>query len=353
MPNDQPAPLALPAGNLFLNRDITLRQIQVFHAIVVCGSITKAADYLGLSQPSVSQQLTRFEQELEVTLIKRGVRGHISLTPEGHYWFSSCNDVLTQLDSIAHGHDTLVSQAAPTLRIGVIPTLRGRFATLLVSAFAARRPATRIELVAAPRDELVNQLKMHQLNCVVVDIASVDSEIGAMRIERVFNDTGFLAVPAEVPERDIAAALTHDTPVANPAALRHIDITPMTVMKAIIDSWYKHSMPRSRSLFAAPDYSVALEAVAAGVGTTLSPASLLPNLDPAVRRRVRLYHLANGHREIVVAMPKHLLSAPGYSSVLDTVVRLCRTEYAAEMDARDALPLPVPKGDVVAGAMRA
>ena len=348
MPKDQPAPLALPAGNLFLNRDITLRQIQVFHAIVVCGSITKAADYLGLSQPSVSQQLTRFEQELGATLIKRGIRGHISLTPEGHYWFSSCNDVLTQLDSIAHGHDVLVSQAAPTLRIGVIPTLRGRFATLLVAAFMARRPSTRIELVAAPRDELVNQLKLHQLNCVVVDITAVDSEIGAMRLDRVFHDTGYLAVPSEVPERDIAAALTHDAPVSHPAALRHIDITPMTAMKAIIDSWYKHSMPRSRSLFAAPDYSVALEAVASGMGTTLSPASLLPNLDPAVRRRVRLYELASGHRDIVVAMPRHLLSAPGFGALFDTVVGVCRNEYAAEMRPRDALPLPFPKGDVVA-----
>ena len=41
--------------------DITLKQLQIFQAVVVAGSITKASRRVGLSQPSISQQLAKLE----------------------------------------------------------------------------------------------------------------------------------------------------------------------------------------------------------------------------------------------------------------------------------------------------
>ena len=63
--------------------DITLKQLQIFQAVVVAGSITKASRRVGLSQPSISQQLGKLEEKLGAQLIERNRTGIISLTPSG------------------------------------------------------------------------------------------------------------------------------------------------------------------------------------------------------------------------------------------------------------------------------
>ena len=66
--------------------DITLKQLQIFRAVVVSGSITKASRRLVLSQPSISQQLAKLEERLGAQLILRNRTGTVSLTPAGAYW---------------------------------------------------------------------------------------------------------------------------------------------------------------------------------------------------------------------------------------------------------------------------
>lgn len=51
--------------------DFTFRQLEIFRAVVVAGSITKASARIGLSQPSISQQLAKLEESLGVQLINR------------------------------------------------------------------------------------------------------------------------------------------------------------------------------------------------------------------------------------------------------------------------------------------
>ena len=67
--------------------DISLKQLEMFRAVVVAGSITKASRRMGLSQPSISQQLAKLEELLETPLLRRNRTGLISLTPAGEYWF--------------------------------------------------------------------------------------------------------------------------------------------------------------------------------------------------------------------------------------------------------------------------
>ena len=74
--------------------DITLKQLQIFQAVVVAGSITKASRRVGLSQPSISQQLAKLEEKLGAQLIQRNRTGMISLTPSGEYWFKQSEEML-------------------------------------------------------------------------------------------------------------------------------------------------------------------------------------------------------------------------------------------------------------------
>lgn len=61
---------------------ITLRQIEIFHAVMTTGNLTEAAALLQTSQPTVSRELGRFEKLIQLQLFDR-VRGRLYPTVQG------------------------------------------------------------------------------------------------------------------------------------------------------------------------------------------------------------------------------------------------------------------------------
>lgn len=68
-------------------------RLQVFNALVLCGSFTKAAEALGVTQPAVSQNIAELEKELGVQLFLRE-KGGITLTEEGEKFKGYCDQIL-------------------------------------------------------------------------------------------------------------------------------------------------------------------------------------------------------------------------------------------------------------------
>jgi len=54
---------------------LNLRQLEVFHAVVGAGSVSRGADALGVSQPAVSKQLRQLERSLRTVLLDRHAKG--------------------------------------------------------------------------------------------------------------------------------------------------------------------------------------------------------------------------------------------------------------------------------------
>jgi len=76
-----------------------LKQLRAFHQVVRCGSISKAAEKLFLSQPSVSLQIQALERELAVVLFER--RGpYLKLTPEGDALFQLAEPLVEGIDKL-------------------------------------------------------------------------------------------------------------------------------------------------------------------------------------------------------------------------------------------------------------
>ena len=65
-----------------MDRVPTLKQMQYFAALAEAGHYRKAAERIGISQPSLSQQILNFEGVLRLTLVERGRAGAV-LTPRG------------------------------------------------------------------------------------------------------------------------------------------------------------------------------------------------------------------------------------------------------------------------------
>ncbi|MDB5454036.1 MAG: hypothetical protein JWO33_2614 [Caulobacteraceae bacterium] len=68
-------------------------QLRNFLSVLECGSISRAAEALGIAQPSLSQQMLRFEDELKMTLFVRSTRG-VSLTEIGRAFEPHAREIL-------------------------------------------------------------------------------------------------------------------------------------------------------------------------------------------------------------------------------------------------------------------
>jgi LysR family cys regulon transcriptional activator len=89
----------MPSDAPLYYKNNRLKQLRAFYQVVRCGSISKAADKLFLSQPSVSLQIQALERELAVVLFER--RGpHLKLTPEGEVLFQLSEPLVDGIDKL-------------------------------------------------------------------------------------------------------------------------------------------------------------------------------------------------------------------------------------------------------------
>lgn len=111
-----------------------LRQIEVFRAVMVTGSISGAARLLSVSQPAISRLLAYTEDRLGLTLFER-VKGRVHPTPEARRLFSEVDQVhqgVLRVNELAQelrerGTGALHVVASPSVGQALVPEAIGRF----------------------------------------------------------------------------------------------------------------------------------------------------------------------------------------------------------------------------------
>lgn len=82
-----------------------IRVLRYFIAVVQEGSISAAAKFLHLSQPTLSRQLRELEEELGVVLFDRGTR-YITLTEKGAFFLQQAREIITLVDKTSSNLQT-------------------------------------------------------------------------------------------------------------------------------------------------------------------------------------------------------------------------------------------------------
>jgi DNA-binding transcriptional LysR family regulator len=314
--------------------DITVKQLQIFQAVVVAGSITKASRRIGLSQPSISQQLAKLEETLGSQLMVRNRTGVINLTPAGEYWFKHGDELLRRLDGMIAAHRQRFVDSSVYVRMGVTPTLRSRFVAAAARIASEQPGFVKFDLrFALTSDELVEQLKLHQLNFAIVNRDAIADDLNSFRVAELFEDPVGWIVPAAITAAEIRTALSRkNSPSSFAPALRNfVEVDINVPLRAKTSEWYRHNLPGAAPAFSTNNYVTAVDLVAEGLATTHSPLSLVPNLPATMRDRVRIIVLESLTRTPVLAMPKHLWSLSAYATIFTQLVEFCRTQYNPEM----------------------
>jgi len=134
-----------------------LRQIEVFHAVYLNGSMTNAAAKLNVSQPSVSKVLAHAEQQLGYRLFDR-VKGKLIPTPEAHQLFKHVRDVYEDVDRLRHVAQNLKATSAGRIRVASTPAFGLEILPRAIATFREQHPEAVFEIETLHLDEIHHAL---------------------------------------------------------------------------------------------------------------------------------------------------------------------------------------------------
>lgn len=132
-----------------------LRGLRYFLKVVEEESISKAAEVLNLSQPTLSRQLMDLEGELKTKLFVRGNRKHrISLTDKGRILHRRANELISLASIAVNEINSDSSSVSGCIALGVTETPNIKFITDLMAKFKEKYPAIIFDLMSASHDEV-------------------------------------------------------------------------------------------------------------------------------------------------------------------------------------------------------
>ena len=100
--------------------DISLRQMRSFIAVAKLGSFTRAAEFLHVSQPTLTVQIKRLEEALQLRLFDRNPR-LVNLTRVGRDLLPAFERTLQDLDSVLSDLKNVSTTRLGVVRIAALP----------------------------------------------------------------------------------------------------------------------------------------------------------------------------------------------------------------------------------------
>lgn len=142
---------------MLTNLHITLRQIKLFESVARNKSFTKAAEELHLTQPAVSIQIKRLEENIEHKLLDT-VGKKLFLTPAGEKVHRHCIDILDSLTELKTNLNSLNTDIRGELKIAVISPGKYFVPSLLIN-FLKDFPDVEPKVTIGNRSEIYKALQ--------------------------------------------------------------------------------------------------------------------------------------------------------------------------------------------------
>ncbi|MHC6226415.1 LysR family transcriptional regulator [Pseudomonas sp. X10] len=149
--------------------DPDLHLLRLFVTVVEAGGFSAAQGVLGLSQPSISQQMARLETRLGYRLCSRGKSG-FRLTAKGEVLLKATRELLVQIESFRRQANGVAGRLLGRVRIGIAENQDSAITLRLAKAiecFRQREESVQLELISAPPAEMERLLLEQRLDLAI------------------------------------------------------------------------------------------------------------------------------------------------------------------------------------------
>jgi DNA-binding transcriptional LysR family regulator len=151
-----------------LDMQLTHRQIEVFRAFMASGHVTRAAEALGTSQPTVSRELVRLEQVLGLQLFDR-VRGRLQPTARALALLEEVQRSYIGLDRIAATAVSLRQFAQARLSVTCLPALAHALLPDAVRRFVNQQAQAALTLTPQESPQLEQSLTEQRFDMGLIE----------------------------------------------------------------------------------------------------------------------------------------------------------------------------------------
>ena len=169
---------------------MNFNQLEYLKELRQQGSFSIAAKKLGITQPALSLQIQKLEEEIGFKLIDRGKRP-LALTSEGELFFQKSVEILKMTEQLKTISFELSEEIKGYLKVGIIPTLAPYLVPFFIEEMRTSYPRLQIEIIEMKTEEIIMDLKMGNLDC---GILSTPVETSGVIFESLFYERFFAYV---------------------------------------------------------------------------------------------------------------------------------------------------------------
>lgn len=249
-------------------------------------SITKTAQALFISQPALTARLRYIEGYFGIKIVHRTSKG-VHFTPQGEYLAKSAIEMLASLRNIKERVTDMSTSVAGTLRLGASSYITMYMLPRLLKLFKQEYPYVEFKVTTTWSREIFNL------------VHNQDIHVGF-----VSSDYGWQGQQQLLFEEPICIASTQEIALEQLPKLPRIDYQTDSMIKAIIDKWWRENFTEPPSISMEVDkLSTCKEMVVNGLGYGIMPSMIVRSSNslhkiiltdkdnqPLLRRTRMLYH---------------------------------------------------------------
>lgn len=295
--------------------DASLTALRVFRAVAERGTLSAAAASLGYTQSAVSRQIATLERAAGTALVERHPKG-VRLTPAGQVVLRSAAAVIDRIDATARELGGLPEDRA-VVRLGWFASAGAVLVPRAVAALRGSHPGITVVSREGSTPALVRALRAGTIDLAVVaspaPYRALDCEKPPLVVDTLTERALRIAIPAEHP-----LARGDGVDIADLHGQRWIGGVGN---ERVLGVWPGLD-ERPEIVHSTRDWLAKMQMVAAGLGITTIPASLVPAIPAGVRvlpvrggpqdpRRVQLARLPQPVTEPVARLADALRAAAG------------------------------------------
>ena len=156
---------------------VNLELYRVFYTVAKCGSLTKAAEELFISQPAVSQSINQLESQLGTSLFNRTHRGMELSVQGGKLIYKQVEEALSLLDGAENMLIELKTTATGTIRIGATDSIFSQILVDKIVEYHDKYPAVKLDLITGTTLDTINLVKDNKCDIVFINLPVDDKDV--------------------------------------------------------------------------------------------------------------------------------------------------------------------------------
>ena len=225
-------------------------------------NITKAAELLYISQPTLTYRLQQIEKEFDIKLFYRGRRG-VVFTEQGELLVTYAKDMLKQQQDIVELLWNSGSEVRGTLRLSVSRTFAFYRLPQILKAFNEKFPKVEFHVNTGVNID------------VVQSIYKQDAHIGIVRGEHNWPSNNIT-----FSEENITILSSQEIDLADLPSMRRISYKTDPTLEMVIDNWWKDNFSKPPiSNMNVDNVEIAKRMVLNGLGYCIAPSIVLEKND--------------------------------------------------------------------------